>query len=716
MNERRPPNPYRPDPPIFPPVVFDEEEPNPGRRRVIEVDPDEREVRRDFETPRLDDAPGRASWDWDGNDFDDDRGGRGRGRRGGGGGGGGGGRRGGSGGRGSGGYASDRGLVGIVAIVGVLALVVIALVLPWSPVRLIGRASTTAGADGITATPRGSIPTLPNGFVALSKLYDVKVPESAKGPWSIEVTLNEQTKDANNIAFYAYDGTRWTRVANVTLAQSGTSVAGDINSPPGSLAVLRRTGQAKTLALIVPAGERLDSTAIDATSIVAVMAASVGADGTLQATAGAVKSIGPTAGKAKLYFGVTAAGDGQGAVKNLGSATSISAHAEALATAAKSEGAGGVYVDYPNVPSGQKDAFTTFVKALRERLQKDQLGLVVGVPANAGASGAYDWGALAGASDGVWVRGPADPATYYDQMEQLLTAKRSDKTDLAKVSLVIDRRSIDRQGQQSTSISLRDALTAASTIDRSAATAPAALGGTVALKAMNLGAQGGGLHWDAGARMVAFAYSGGNVVHNVWIENRYSAAFRMDLASRYNLGGVVVDQAKQDDALPAIWDVAVLFAQDGSVKLERPYGPYLAACWQTAQGQGSVEGVSNCWGADNAPVAVNWRAPQQQGLYNVRLTVSDGVTFVAQEVVLSVGTGSTPTPTPTATATASGTPRPSATATPTPTATARPGTPTPTPTAAATSTPPPTATPPPIVTSTPIPTPPAGVPPGPAGQ
>ena len=703
MNERRPPNPYRPDPPIFPPIIFDDDEdgPNPGRRRSAEYDRDA------FQTPSAD-GPGRGgrSDDWADGDFDDFEG---RGRRGG--------NRGGRGGRGPGAYPSDRGLIRILAVLGAATVIVLALVLPWSPLRLIGRTAATSGADGITATAQSSIPALPNGLVALSKFYDVRVPQNAKGPWAIEVTLDQATTDGNNLAFYSYDGTRWARVTNVVLGAGGTSVSGDVGSPPGSIAVLRRTGQAKTLALIVQAGDRLDPTAIDSTSIVAVMAASVGTDGALQATGGSLKAIAPGAGKAKVYFGVSSSGDGQGAVKNLGSAQSMSAQAEAIAKAAKGEGAAGVYLDYPSLPNGQKDAFTSFVKTLRTRLQSDQLGLVVGVPASAGATGAYDWSALVGAADGLWVRGPGDPVAYYDQMEQLLTAERTNKADLGKVSLLIGRRSIDRRGQQTSTISLRDALTAASAIDSTGGT-PVTSGGSIALRAQ----QGTGLHWDAVARMVGFTYNapngGADSAHQVWIENRFSAAFRMDLASRFGLGGVAIEQAQQDDALPAIWDTAVLFAQYGSVRLERPYGPYLAPCWQATKG--TVEGAARCWSTDTAAASVTWRAPQESGAYNIRLTVSDGATFIAQELALQVG-GATPTPS----------------ATPTPTATARPGA---TPAATATTTPRPTTTPvatatpvktptpagpPPIQTSTPVPTstpPPAstpfpgGVPPGPAGQ
>lgn len=718
MDERRPPNPYRPDPPLFPQFDDRDDDPRFRPRRLRDDDRDEPAPRyEERAAPVFDDRddpadPGRGGdWQWDDEDgdYDGPGGRRGRGGR-------------------DDGYPSDRGLTRIVALLAVLGIIVVALVVPGSPVRIIGGDSEPgSSADGVTASARDNMPALPNGLVALSKAYDVRVPAGAKGPWAIEVTLTEKVADVANVGLYSYDGSRWTRVANVALAPGGTSVSGDVQSPPGALAVLRRTAQAKSLGLIVQAGDTLDATAIEAASVVAVMAASVGSDGALQARDGAVRAVAPAAGKAQVYLGVTDGTDTQGIVRALGSASAQGAHVEAIAAAAKGQGAAGVFVDYRNLPGAQKDAFSAFAKALRERLQRDSLGLVIGIPASAGANGAYDWNALGGVADGLWLRGTGDPSTYHEQMEQLLTARKQGNSDLGKVSLVLDRLSADKRGQQVTPMTLRDALSVASTIDPKADAAPASAGGTVALRALNLGeGQGAGLRWDAASRSVAFNYTSSDGAHAVSIENRFSAAFRLDLASRFGLGGVVVDHARQDEALPAIWDTVTLFAQDGSVRVERPFGPYLAPCWQATQGK--IEGATACWSADTTPATVNWRAPQESGTYNVRLVVSDGATFVAQELGLRVGTGGgTPTPTPTRTPTPTPAARPGGTATPTAAPTQAPtAAPTTAPTAAPTAAP--TSTPPPIVTSTPaptaapttVPTPvttfPGGVPPGPAGQ
>ena len=634
---------------------------------------------------------------------------------------------------------SDAGLLRILGAIVVLGIVVVALVVPGSPVRLLGRGGAASTAEGVTAKARGTLPAVPGGLTALSKLYDINVPAGVKGPWTIEVALTQPTTDAANLAFYSYESGRWTRIAPVAPVKDGRAVSGDVGSAPGSIAVLRRTGVARTLGLIIEAGQVPDPRALTNATVVAVMAgkpAASGAAGSLDVTAGAVAAAARAAGSAKVYLGVS---EDQAAVRSIAASA---AHVEAIATLAKREGAAGVFVDYMALPAGQRDAFTGFVRALRDRLQREQLGLLVGVPATGGANGgAYDWGALAASADGLWLHATPESATYHDEMERLLAARREAGTDLAKVSLIVDRRSQERVGTQQRLITLRDALAAASAIDRSAEGGIAA-GANVTLRAQNLGDASPVLRWDNTARAVTFSYNAGDGQHSVWIENRYSAAYRLDVATRFGLGGVVVAPARQDEALPDVWATVTTYVQDGAVQLLRPFGPYLAPCWQPASG--AIEGPA-CWTADSVPAARVWRAPAVAGVYNVNLVVSEGTTFVAQQIALRVG-GASARPTPaaasTATPTPTATPRPGGAATPaaTPTRTPTPGaqptlpppptggpstpaptaTPTPAPTASPTSTPAPapTAAPTPAPTAAPTPTAtfPPGQPPGPAGQ
>ena len=202
-------------------------------------------------------------------------------------------------------------------------------------------------------------------------------------------------------------------------------------------------------------------------------------------------------------------------------------------------------------------------------------------------------------------------------------------------------------------------------------------GGAVTLVGTNIDQGGGdsGIRWDDRAKSVTFTYTDRSIQHAVWIENRFSIAFRLDLARRYGLGGVIVASAAQDDELPDVWNLISRYLDDGTVQLELPYGPYLQPQWRASEGKIDL-------GATNG-LAV-WNAPARPGVYEVTLIVSDGVIFVGQQLSLRV-TEAQREPTPAAT-TATPTPSRTATAVPTPTPTVVPATATATPTSGATST------------------------------
>jgi hypothetical protein len=626
---RRLPNPPRPDPPTFAPVVFDDEE----------------EGRRSF--------------------------------------------------RPTGDYESDAGLLRVLGIIAVLGVVIIALVLPWSPVRVIGRDSGNE-AGGISATARNDLPALPDGLVALSKLYDISVPEGLAGPLSVEVTLTDQTTDASNLAYYTWDGTTWTRVGTVQIAQGGASVTGQIPAASSSIAVLRRTALAHSLGLILGAGEVPEPAGLQSATVVVVMAATLLGDGdsegTLSAADSALRPALQVAGDKPVYFGIS--GDVTGR-DILASAASITAHVDEVVLAARAQNAGGVYLDYSGVEAGQGTALVSLVTELRARLGQSGLGLIVAVPA--GSAGGYDWAALQAEADALWVKAPIDPLAFYENIEALLTSAAG--IEATRVSVILDRQSAVAEGAAAARpITLLQALTVASSINFNVD----AIGGgsPVTLRTQFLEASPqSSLRWDEAARAVTFTYTDNNLEHTVWIQNRYSVAHALEAIARAGFGGAVIASASAGGGHPDVWEPVAQFVEDGRVTLLRPYGPYLVPCWEAADGQ--IEGQPECWTVETDTTAVVWRAPEDEGAYTVRLVVSEGTTFVAQEVVLRVGEAApteTATPEPTDTATPEPTEEPTETATPEPT---EEPTETPTPTPTETGTPAPTTT---------------GAPPGPAGN
>lgn len=578
----------------------------------------------------------------------------------------------------------DRGLLRGIGVIVVLGIIIGVLMLP--PISILDR---NGAAAGVVASERDVLPDLPEGLVALSPFYDLEIATTLPPPYYIQVQLAERTTDGANLALYSYsDDDGWRRLVAASLDGDGLAAEADVNEIPGTVIVMRRVAFARGLGLIVAAGEVPDRAATGA-GIVSVIAGGPATDAedlaALTYDSAALDASRPIV-RADLYLGLSApAGPAADAVDVLLGTPALSGdHAQRIVEAAIAVDAAGVHLDYPAVDPARRAEFSAFVQTLADALAAEQLGLVVSVPTPAGAdTGAYDWQALAAAADVLWLRAPSDPGGYHQQLETALEARRNEGVDLGNVWLVVDRRSHERSPEGVEALSLYDALTRASSL-RAGVESGIAPGDAVTIAGVNIDRAGGnnsGLLWDEAASAVAFSYVDRGGPRTVWIENRFSLAFRLDLARRLGLGGVVVEPAAEDESLPAFWNTLARFVEDGSVRLELPYGPYLAPRWQASAG--AIEGGEQ-------GVAV-WRAPAQVGVYDVSLVVSDGVVFLGQQISLRVANDQqepAPTPAPIVTPPSTATPAPSPPA-PAPAATEPP----PVPTATATPQPAPQATP-----------------------
>lgn len=526
----------------------------------------------------------------------------------------------------------DAGLFRMLGVLVLVAAVVVALVLPASPIRVIGRGGSDESAgQGVSARSRGDLPALPGGLSAVSRLYDLAVPNDLSGTQVIEIALSRHLDDGNNLAFYAYEDERWKRLAVATLTADGKHASGELPYPPKSVAVLRSTATARSLGLIVSAGQAPEARTIAGASVIAVRAAVLGKDAkTVALREGGLAPAVKAAGGKPVYLLVESGTDMSDAGSQLGGDLATS-----MVAAAKASGAAGVLVDLGLLQREERTGVSRFGAELGARLRAERLGFLVAVPASGRDGGAYDWKALLSVADSLWLMPRVDAATYYADVEATLDGARDVGVDMARVVLVLDRRSQETMPGQRSMLSRKEALTLASAIQRGADSGTGGTSTTVNLSVPFLVGSGGGLRWDEGAKAVGYQFTEGGKPHAVWIENRFSAAFRLDLASRAGLGGVVVDQAETDEMLADVADAATAFAQGSPPKLERPFGPYLVPCWE-ARGGGTIEGASACWVQDHPALSAVWHAPKAGGAYTVRLVVSDGVAFVGQELSIRV--------------------------------------------------------------------------------
>lgn len=525
----------------------------------------------------------------------------------------------------------DTALLRVLGLSVALGVLIAILVLP--PISILDR-----GSEGVRTRERKQLPALPPGLVARSSLFDLDLPAGVNGPVTITVRMNQVPADPAALSVFTYEDGRWVRLSPATALDSGVAEA-TIDRVPGAVAVLERTAPARRLGLLLSAGQTPDPAA-GTGGIVAVPGARPALDAEGNPTVLEVNpvAVGPALASGRtVYLGTLPPTEGSRSVLDalFGTPRLAELHAQRLVAAAVDVGADGVYVDYGPLDGALRGAMTKFVEQLATAARTRELGVIVAVPvADSANGGAYDWRALATSADGLWIKPAENLDQYYQRMEDALRAARETQTPMDKLSLVVDRRSTERSPEGVRRITLREALTQASEL-RPRIGVGIAPGDAVTLEGVTLGGpNASGLRWDDTARAIRFQYEGRGGARTVWIENRYSMAFRLDLARRFGLGGVTVSGATADEGLPDVWGAVAQFVAEGAARLELPYGPYLQPAWRASDG--TIEGTGGL---------VVWRAPGEPGVYDITLVVSDGVVFVGQQLSLRVtqpGTASAP--------------------------------------------------------------------------
>jgi hypothetical protein len=163
-------------------------------------------------------------------------------------------------------------------------------------------------------------------------------------------------------------------------------------------------------------------------------------------------------------------------------------------------------------------------------------------------------------------------------------------------------------------------------------------GSTVKLVAINLDAGEGAspLRWDDDAVAVSFAV-GGTERRRIFLENKYSAAFKLEIVQAYRLGGVVISDASATSDVANLWPTVTEFVRSATIPLGRPNEITLLPGWQAPEG-GEI-------GA-GAGTTATWVAPGTVGIVNVLLVVSDGDLRFARKLAIEVKKADVPSPTP----------------------------------------------------------------------
>ena len=128
---------------------------------------------------------------------------------------------------------------------------------------------------------------------------------------------------------------------------------------------------------------------------------------------------------------------------------------------------------------------------------------------------------------------------------------------------------------------------------------------------------------------MTFTYPGRGGRRTVWISNELSTAFRLELALRYNLGGVSFADVSMEAGGANVWPAVQQVSDTGSASLVKPNGELFAPVWSAAGGS------LNSTNGDT----VTWTSPGEAGPYEITLTVSDGVVRAVNRVTVTVAAG-----------------------------------------------------------------------------
>lgn len=148
---------------------------------------------------------------------------------------------------------------------GIIGLILLFLVV--SPFSLFG-GGDDGGGDGSTSSGSsrsalaGAAPKVPDGYEALSRLFeDIEKPQE-NPPYQLTFNLLQQVSDGRNIGLYTFKNGTWERLASATLVNNGAAVQGEVAEIPQNVAALRLTSSAVQVTGFLPAEAAADAAAI----------------------------------------------------------------------------------------------------------------------------------------------------------------------------------------------------------------------------------------------------------------------------------------------------------------------------------------------------------------------------------------------------------------------------------------------------------------------
>jgi hypothetical protein len=384
---------------------------------------------------------------------------------------------------------------------------------------------------------------------AKSPLYQIKVRGESDQPVMIDADMPANAEPWETLDLYTWTGESWQWVGSELHTETAEHefIRAQVTDVPANLVVMQAGPTTATISAYLEQGESLETAAgiLDEVNPAGLV---LGTDGGLIGDLGSLPQ--PTEGTA--YAVLPALRNwlpGQAIV--LGPLSDVltvpgiqEAHIANIVQLCTERGFAGVDVDYREVTSDDREAYSAFISALADTLHAEGLRLTVVVepptPTDGGwDTGGYDWAALGAAADAVKVPFPADPAAYVEggEAQRLLDWAKA-QVPRYRLRMLVSSLSAERGGTEINFISMEQAL------------APfgeaVALYGTTQVEPdgqVEFGLSGTLLSITrqeaAGTYRLEYEANSGET-HTVWLGTADSLATKLGWAQRYHLGGIAV--------------------------------------------------------------------------------------------------------------------------------------------------------------------------------
>jgi hypothetical protein len=523
----------------------------------------------------------------------------------------------------------DRAAVYVIGTIIGLAILLLILLLP--PVSVLSGGDSDSPIPAAPGTSdvyrselRRGMPKLPAGLESASGMFELSAPEDQQGASRITIPLKERQTDARNLALYTYVDGGWQRLTEVTLASGGEAARGEVRALPGNIAVLKRSQATLQIAGSIQAEDVAGEQAGNALTVLHPIVFIPAEDGSVVGTRPAV----PPSGYQVVPTIVTIDPE---VLNNILRDPSLQAtHAAEIAETVGVGNYQGINIDYRSVDPNLREQYTTFIRSLAQALHAASRSLTLTLPLPASVdgeidTGAYDWQALGAVADTIEMSGELDQDLYFQRTEDALEYV-TQQVDRSKLLMTISSLSVERGSDGLRAMPLDEALALAARVDVQAEDG-VTTGERVELVATNLASSEGatGMVWDDVSRSVKFQYPGAGGSRTVWLANEFSVAFRLELAQRYELGGVVITDVSERNGAD-LWAAVQQLSDTGDLALTKPNAELLVPTWSASTG--AID--------PSAGATVAWLAPAEPGPQTITLILSDGVVRRSQELTIEV--------------------------------------------------------------------------------